>query len=117
MHFWIGKHLLTDISLIFLAFDMSDEKHVTNELPKDSTETKGRCIKIFTIYNHIIIMKNMSIMYTQYIQFNMTCTLVYVCVSGKKDQLVTQEVSLEGSVSWRTYHEYCKAAGGFYSLF
>lgn len=86
---------------------MSDEKHVINELPKDSTETKGRCINIFT----------MSIMYTQYIQFNMTCTLVYMCVSGKKDQLVTREVSLEGSVAWRTYHQYCKAAGGFYSLF
>lgn len=57
------------------AFEMSDEKHVTNELPKDSTETKG-----------------------------------------KKDQLVTQEVSLEGSVTWRTYHQYCKAAGGYILL-
>uniref|UniRef100_A0A8C1YP46 ATP-binding cassette sub-family C member 5 n=1 Tax=Cyprinus carpio TaxID=7962 RepID=A0A8C1YP46_CYPCA len=57
------------------AFDLSDEKHVTNELPKDSTETKG-----------------------------------------KKDQLVTQEVSLEGSVTWRTYHQYCKAAGGYILL-
>ncbi|XP_039513342.1 multidrug resistance-associated protein 9 isoform X1 [Pimephales promelas] len=57
------------------AFDMSDEKHVTNELPKDSTETKG-----------------------------------------KKDQLVTQEVSLEGSVTLRTYHQYCKAAGGYILL-
>lgn len=39
-----------------------------------------------------------------------------VCVTGKKDQLVTREVSLEGSVTWRTYHEYCKAAGGFFLL-
>lgn len=58
------------------AFDMSDEKHVTNEIPNNSTETKG-----------------------------------------KKDQLVTREVSLEGSVTWRTYHEYCKAAGGYILLF
>uniref|UniRef100_A0A671RDJ2 Multidrug resistance-associated protein 9-like n=1 Tax=Sinocyclocheilus anshuiensis TaxID=1608454 RepID=A0A671RDJ2_9TELE len=35
----------------------------------------------------------------------------------KKDQLVTREVSLEGSVTWRTYHEYCKAAGGYILLF
>uniref|UniRef100_A0A8C2GWP5 ATP-binding cassette sub-family C member 5 n=1 Tax=Cyprinus carpio TaxID=7962 RepID=A0A8C2GWP5_CYPCA len=40
-----------------------------------------------------------------------------VCVTGKKDQLVTREVSLEGSVTWRTYHEYCKAAGGYILLF
>ncbi|XP_056602458.1 ATP-binding cassette sub-family C member 12 [Triplophysa dalaica] len=33
--------------------------------------------------------------------------------NGKKDQLVTQEVSQEGSVTWRTYHQYCKAAGGY----
>uniref|UniRef100_A0A673KPK5 ATP-binding cassette sub-family C member 5 n=1 Tax=Sinocyclocheilus rhinocerous TaxID=307959 RepID=A0A673KPK5_9TELE len=38
-------------------------------------------------------------------------------VSGKKDQLVTREVSLEGSVTWKTYHEYCKAAGGYILLF
>ncbi|XP_067258367.1 ATP-binding cassette sub-family C member 12 [Chanodichthys erythropterus] len=57
------------------AFDMSDEKHVINELPKDYTEMKE-----------------------------------------KKDQLVTQEVSLEGSVAWRTYHQYCKAAGGYILL-
>ncbi|XP_061101234.1 ATP-binding cassette sub-family C member 12-like [Conger conger] len=29
------------------------------------------------------------------------------------DQLVIQESSLEGSVTWRTYHQYCKAAGGY----
>ncbi|KAJ8247521.1 hypothetical protein GJAV_G00247340 [Gymnothorax javanicus] len=29
------------------------------------------------------------------------------------DQLVTQESSQEGSVTWRTYHQYCKAAGGY----
>nr|XP_055061801.1 LOW QUALITY PROTEIN: ATP-binding cassette sub-family C member 12 [Misgurnus anguillicaudatus] len=32
---------------------------------------------------------------------------------GKKDQLVIQEVSQEGSVTWRTYHQYCKSAGGY----
>ncbi|XP_052008122.1 ATP-binding cassette sub-family C member 12-like isoform X2 [Xyrauchen texanus] len=57
------------------AFDMSDEQQKTNDLSKDSIETKGR-----------------------------------------KDQLVTQEVSLEGSVTWRTYHQYCKAAGGYLLL-
>ncbi|XP_040926020.1 ATP-binding cassette sub-family C member 12 isoform X2 [Betta splendens] len=29
------------------------------------------------------------------------------------DQLVTQESSTEGSVSWRIYHRYCLAAGGY----
>ncbi|XP_067295978.1 ATP-binding cassette sub-family C member 12 [Pseudorasbora parva] len=57
------------------AFDMSDEKQVTNELPKNSTETKGN-----------------------------------------KDQLVMQEMSLEGSVTLRTYHQYCKSAGGYIPL-
>lgn len=28
------------------------------------------------------------------------------------DQLVSQESSSEGSVSWRVYHQYCQAAGG-----
>uniref|UniRef100_A0A671M1F4 ATP-binding cassette sub-family C member 5 n=1 Tax=Sinocyclocheilus anshuiensis TaxID=1608454 RepID=A0A671M1F4_9TELE len=56
------------------AFDMSDEKHVTNELPKDSTEAKGQYMNIFT------------------------------------------EMSVEGSVTWRTYHQYCKAAGGYILL-
>uniref|UniRef100_A0A671REH8 ATP-binding cassette sub-family C member 5 n=1 Tax=Sinocyclocheilus anshuiensis TaxID=1608454 RepID=A0A671REH8_9TELE len=68
-------HLINNFQLE-QTFDISDEKHATNELPKDSTETKG-----------------------------------------KKDQLVTREVSLEGSVTWRTYHEYCKAAGGYILLF
>ncbi|KAI2662567.1 ATP-binding cassette sub-family C member 12 [Labeo rohita] len=58
------------------TFDMSDEKDVTDELPKDSTETKE-----------------------------------------KKNQLVTREASLEGSVTWRTYHQYCKAAGGYILVF
>ncbi|KAG9329604.1 hypothetical protein JZ751_003502, partial [Albula glossodonta] len=30
-----------------------------------------------------------------------------------KEQLVTKETTQEGSVSWRTYHQYCKAAGGY----
>ncbi|XP_060767544.1 ATP-binding cassette sub-family C member 12 [Neoarius graeffei] len=34
-----------------------------------------------------------------------------------KDQLVTQEGSQEGSVSFRTYHQYCRAAGGYFLLF
>uniref|UniRef100_A0A6Q2Z9P0 ATP-binding cassette sub-family C member 5 n=1 Tax=Esox lucius TaxID=8010 RepID=A0A6Q2Z9P0_ESOLU len=37
-------------------------------------------------------------------------------ISGKysiKDQLVSQEASQEGSVTWRTYHRYCQAAGGY----
>ncbi|KAL7831206.1 hypothetical protein SRHO_G00307090 [Serrasalmus rhombeus] len=32
------------------------------------------------------------------------------------DQLVTKEVSQEGSVTWRTYHRYCMAAGGYFLL-
>uniref|UniRef100_A0A674DTZ1 ATP binding cassette subfamily C member 12 n=1 Tax=Salmo trutta TaxID=8032 RepID=A0A674DTZ1_SALTR len=34
----------------------------------------------------------------------------------RSDQLVTQEGSQEGSVTWRTYHQYCKAAGGYILL-
>ncbi|XP_026793420.3 ATP-binding cassette sub-family C member 12 isoform X1 [Pangasianodon hypophthalmus] len=34
-----------------------------------------------------------------------------------KDQLVTKEVSQEGSVTLRTYHQYCRAAGGYILLF
>ncbi|XP_036837574.1 multidrug resistance-associated protein 9 [Oncorhynchus mykiss] len=37
-------------------------------------------------------------------------------VTESKDQLVTQEGSQEGSVAWRTYHQYCKAAGGYILL-
>ncbi|XP_029624493.1 multidrug resistance-associated protein 9 isoform X4 [Salmo trutta] len=37
-------------------------------------------------------------------------------VNVSKDQLVTQEGSQEGSVTWRTYHRYCKAAGGYILL-
>uniref|UniRef100_A0A087YK27 ATP-binding cassette sub-family C member 5 n=1 Tax=Poecilia formosa TaxID=48698 RepID=A0A087YK27_POEFO len=34
-------------------------------------------------------------------------------VTGE-DQLVSQESSTEGSVSWRVYHQYCQAVGGRY---
>ncbi|XP_045564000.1 ATP-binding cassette sub-family C member 12 isoform X4 [Salmo salar] len=37
-------------------------------------------------------------------------------VNVSKDQLVTQEGSQEGSVTWRTYHQYCKATGGYMLL-
>ncbi|CAG5851555.1 unnamed protein product [Menidia menidia] len=33
------------------------------------------------------------------------------------DQLVSQESSTEGSVSWRVYHQYCQAAGGYIVVF
>uniref|UniRef100_A0AAR2JNZ2 ATP-binding cassette, sub-family C (CFTR/MRP), member 12 n=1 Tax=Pygocentrus nattereri TaxID=42514 RepID=A0AAR2JNZ2_PYGNA len=39
-----------------------------------------------------------------------------VCTSEGKDQLVTKEVSQEGSVTLRTYHRYCMAAGGYFLL-
>ncbi|XP_060893145.1 ATP-binding cassette sub-family C member 12-like [Labrus mixtus] len=34
-------------------------------------------------------------------------------ISSAGDQLVSEESSSEGAVSWRVYHEYCKAAGGY----
>uniref|UniRef100_A0AAR2L7B4 ATP-binding cassette sub-family C member 5 n=1 Tax=Pygocentrus nattereri TaxID=42514 RepID=A0AAR2L7B4_PYGNA len=37
-------------------------------------------------------------------------------VKEGKDQLVTKEVSQEGSVTLRTYHRYCMAAGGYFLL-
>uniref|UniRef100_A0A8C4GXV0 ATP-binding cassette, sub-family C (CFTR/MRP), member 12 n=1 Tax=Dicentrarchus labrax TaxID=13489 RepID=A0A8C4GXV0_DICLA len=33
------------------------------------------------------------------------------------DQLVSQETSTEGSISWRVYHQYCQAAGGYFVTF
>uniref|UniRef100_A0AAQ5XD39 ATP-binding cassette, sub-family C (CFTR/MRP), member 12 n=1 Tax=Amphiprion ocellaris TaxID=80972 RepID=A0AAQ5XD39_AMPOC len=33
------------------------------------------------------------------------------------DQLVSQELSTEGAVSWRVYQQYCKAAGGYIVTF
>ncbi|KAK2853475.1 hypothetical protein Q5P01_006136 [Channa striata] len=33
------------------------------------------------------------------------------------DQLVSKESSTEGSVSWRVYHQYCQAAGGYFIVF
>ncbi|XP_007549166.1 multidrug resistance-associated protein 9, partial [Poecilia formosa] len=37
-------------------------------------------------------------------------------VTGE-DQLVSQESSTEGSVSWRVYHQYCQAVGGYFVTF
>ncbi|XP_051793100.1 ATP-binding cassette sub-family C member 12-like isoform X2 [Acanthochromis polyacanthus] len=34
-----------------------------------------------------------------------------------KNQLVSQELSTEGAVSWRVYQQYCKAAGGYIITF
>ncbi|KAI3377629.1 hypothetical protein L3Q82_008789, partial [Scortum barcoo] len=34
-----------------------------------------------------------------------------------EDQLVSQESSTEGAVSWRVYHQYCQAAGGYIIIF
>ncbi|XP_062382896.1 ATP-binding cassette sub-family C member 12-like [Sardina pilchardus] len=36
--------------------------------------------------------------------------------TDSEHQLVKQEVSQEGSVTWRVYHQYCKAAGGYVLL-
>ncbi|XP_068170423.1 ATP-binding cassette sub-family C member 12 [Antennarius striatus] len=33
------------------------------------------------------------------------------------DQLVSKESSEEGAVSWRIYHQYCQAAGGYFIVF
>uniref|UniRef100_A0A8D0A0A1 ATP-binding cassette, sub-family C (CFTR/MRP), member 12 n=1 Tax=Sander lucioperca TaxID=283035 RepID=A0A8D0A0A1_SANLU len=41
-------------------------------------------------------------------------TQMYSAVS---DQLVSQESTTEGSISWRVYHQYCKAAGGYIVCF
>uniref|UniRef100_A0AAQ5XWS8 ATP-binding cassette, sub-family C (CFTR/MRP), member 12 n=1 Tax=Amphiprion ocellaris TaxID=80972 RepID=A0AAQ5XWS8_AMPOC len=41
-----------------------------------------------------------------------------LCQSVKaSDQLVSQELSTEGAVSWRVYQQYCKAAGGYIVTF
>ncbi|XP_062381432.1 ATP-binding cassette sub-family C member 12-like [Sardina pilchardus] len=38
-------------------------------------------------------------------------------VNPELQQLVKQEVTQEGSVTWQTYHQYCKAAGGYILIF
>uniref|UniRef100_A0A3Q2Q4P1 ATP-binding cassette sub-family C member 5 n=1 Tax=Fundulus heteroclitus TaxID=8078 RepID=A0A3Q2Q4P1_FUNHE len=38
-------------------------------------------------------------------------------VNPAGDQLVSQESSTEGSVSWRVYHQYCQAVGGYIITF
>ncbi|XP_041813283.1 ATP-binding cassette sub-family C member 12 isoform X2 [Chelmon rostratus] len=38
-------------------------------------------------------------------------------ISTVSDQLVSQEASTEGAVSWRVYQQYCKAAGGYFITF
>ncbi|KAK5935847.1 hypothetical protein CgunFtcFv8_021166 [Champsocephalus gunnari] len=40
-----------------------------------------------------------------------------VLKSAVGDQLVVKEVATEGVVHWRVYHEYCKAAGGYFICF
>ncbi|XP_010791267.1 multidrug resistance-associated protein 9-like, partial [Notothenia coriiceps] len=40
-----------------------------------------------------------------------------VLKSAAGDQLVVKEVATEGVVPWRVYHEYCKAAGGYFICF
>ncbi|XP_034089649.1 multidrug resistance-associated protein 9 isoform X2 [Gymnodraco acuticeps] len=40
-----------------------------------------------------------------------------VLKSAVGDQLVVKEVAMEGVVHWRVYHEYCKAAGGYFICF
>uniref|UniRef100_A0A671RDP8 ATP-binding cassette sub-family C member 5 n=1 Tax=Sinocyclocheilus anshuiensis TaxID=1608454 RepID=A0A671RDP8_9TELE len=74
----------------------------------DLMKAKGR-------YAHLINNFQKNPLYSYWL--TLTHTMVCMCVTGKKDQLVTREVSLEGSVTWRTYHEYCKAAGGYILLF
>nr|XP_046258123.1 ATP-binding cassette sub-family C member 12 [Scatophagus argus]XP_046258212.1 ATP-binding cassette sub-family C member 12 [Scatophagus argus]XP_046258305.1 ATP-binding cassette sub-family C member 12 [Scatophagus argus] len=37
--------------------------------------------------------------------------------SSVGDQLVSQESSTEGAVSWKVYQQYCKAAGGYFITF
>uniref|UniRef100_A0A7M4E763 ATP binding cassette subfamily C member 12 n=1 Tax=Crocodylus porosus TaxID=8502 RepID=A0A7M4E763_CROPO len=37
----------------------------------------------------------------------------FVCVTAPINQLVQKEEKLEGSVTWKTYHAYIKASGGF----
>uniref|UniRef100_A0A673KPL3 Multidrug resistance-associated protein 9-like n=1 Tax=Sinocyclocheilus rhinocerous TaxID=307959 RepID=A0A673KPL3_9TELE len=74
----------------------------------DLMKAKGR-------YAHLINNFQKNPLYSYWL--TLTHTMVCMCVTGKKDQLVTREVSLEGSVTWKTYHEYCKAAGGYILLF
>uniref|UniRef100_A0AAQ5YRX3 ATP-binding cassette, sub-family C (CFTR/MRP), member 12 n=1 Tax=Amphiprion ocellaris TaxID=80972 RepID=A0AAQ5YRX3_AMPOC len=42
---------------------------------------------------------------------------VRVSAETASDQLVSQELSTEGAVSWRVYQQYCKAAGGYIVTF
>uniref|UniRef100_A0A3Q1HQ97 Uncharacterized protein n=1 Tax=Anabas testudineus TaxID=64144 RepID=A0A3Q1HQ97_ANATE len=50
-------------------------------------------------------------------QSKMSCYSHHESAVKAGDQLVSQESSSEGSVSWRVYHQYCQAAGGYFVVF
>uniref|UniRef100_A0A3B3UXY2 ATP-binding cassette sub-family C member 5 n=1 Tax=Poecilia latipinna TaxID=48699 RepID=A0A3B3UXY2_9TELE len=47
----------------------------------------------------------------------MKTQMIYFSAVTGEDQLVSQESSTEGSVSWRVYHQYCQAVGGYFVTF
>uniref|UniRef100_A0A3Q1CIN7 ATP-binding cassette, sub-family C (CFTR/MRP), member 12 n=1 Tax=Amphiprion ocellaris TaxID=80972 RepID=A0A3Q1CIN7_AMPOC len=49
--------------------------------------------------------------------YSVSVALRKVAVKPSHDQLVSQELSTEGAVSWRIYQQYCKAAGGYIVTF
>uniref|UniRef100_A0A8C4Y8S2 ATP-binding cassette sub-family C member 5 n=1 Tax=Gopherus evgoodei TaxID=1825980 RepID=A0A8C4Y8S2_9SAUR len=46
-------------------------------------------------------------------QAKVTKCILFVCVVAPVNQLVRKEEKQEGSVTWKTYHAYIKASGGF----
>uniref|UniRef100_A0A4W6G242 ATP binding cassette subfamily C member 12 n=1 Tax=Lates calcarifer TaxID=8187 RepID=A0A4W6G242_LATCA len=74
-------------------------------------DASGRYAQLISNYQ----MEQSKVRLSQNHQYN---TLIY-CSSAVKteDQLVSQESSSEGAISWRVYHQYCQAAGGYIITF
>uniref|UniRef100_A0A4W6G179 ATP binding cassette subfamily C member 12 n=1 Tax=Lates calcarifer TaxID=8187 RepID=A0A4W6G179_LATCA len=72
-------------------------------------DASGRYAQLISNYQ----MEQSKVRLSQNHQYN---TLIYSAVKTE-DQLVSQESSSEGAISWRVYHQYCQAAGGYIITF
>uniref|UniRef100_A0A4W6G1T5 ATP binding cassette subfamily C member 12 n=1 Tax=Lates calcarifer TaxID=8187 RepID=A0A4W6G1T5_LATCA len=82
-------------------------------------DASGRYAQLISNYQ----MEQSKVRLSQNHQYN---TLIYCSCNQNdshlsavktEDQLVSQESSSEGAISWRVYHQYCQAAGGYIITF